>query len=159
VIRGAEVRPADRLYNNIRQCSHQQYGACCWLQNGVIYFTSNPGTGTFTLNPTTLSGGDFDTLKNYNLTLKGGWNGDSLSPSFSGQTDFSNHPITIGTSLSPWVGSITLSDFTFTGASQTSLTVYTTTGNITLNNVDVSNQANGNNTALLNTPGILSLRH
>jgi hypothetical protein len=122
-----------------------------YTQNGVIYFTSNPGAGTFTLNPTTLSGGDFDTLKNYNLTLKGGWNGDSVSPSFSGQTDFSNHPITIGTSANPWVGNITLIDFTFTGASQTSLTVYTTSGGITLNNVDVNNQANGNNPALLNT--------
>ncbi len=121
-----------------------------YTQNGVIYFTADPGTGTFNLSPTTLTG-DFDTLKNHNLTLQGGWNGDSVSPAFSGQTDFSSHPITIGSSGNPWVGNILINDITFTGASQTSLTVYTTTGNITLNNVDVNNQAGGHNTALLNT--------
>ena len=122
-----------------------------YAQNGVIYFTSNPGSGTFTLNPTTLPSGDFETLNDFNLTLQGGWNGDTVAPSFTGQTNFGSNAITIGTSVNPWVGNITLNDITFTGASQTSLTVYTTTGNITLNNVDVNNQGNGNNTALLST--------
>lgn len=122
-----------------------------YTQNGIIYFTSNPGTGTFNLNPTTLSGGDFETLNDFNLTLQGGWNGDTVTPTFSGQTNFGTSPITIGTSVNPWVGNITINDITFTGASQTSLTVYTTTGNITLNNVDVNNQGNGNNTALLSS--------
>ncbi len=124
-----------------------------YAQNGVIYFTSNPGSGTFNLNPTTLPGGDYETLNDFNLTLQGGWNGlnDGAGFTLSGQTNFGTSPITIGTSVNPWVGNITLNDITFTGASQTSLTVYTTTGNITLNNVDVNNQGNGNNTALLNT--------
>jgi hypothetical protein len=122
-----------------------------YAQNGVIYFTANPGSGTFNLNPTTLHGGDFETLNDFNLTLQGGWNGDSVAPSFSGQTNFGSSPITIGTSVNPWVGNITLNDITFTGASQTSLAVYTTSGNITLNNVDVNNQGNGNNTALLSS--------
>ncbi len=121
-----------------------------YTQNGVIYFTADPGTGTFNLSPTTLTS-DFDTLKNYNLTLQGGWNGSTATPSLSGQTDFANRPITIGSSGNPWAGNITLNDITFTGASQTSLTVYTTTGDITLSNVDVNNQAGGHNTALLDT--------
>lgn len=121
-----------------------------YSQNGVIYFTADPGTGTFNFSPTTLTG-DYDTLKNYNLTLQGGWNGDTVSPSLSGQTDFSNHPITIGTLSNPWVGNIIINDATFTGASQTSLSVHTTSGSITLNNVDVNNQAGGNNTAFLNS--------
>jgi hypothetical protein len=124
-----------------------------YAQNGVIYFTSNPGIGTFNLNPTTLPGGDFETLNDYNLTLQGGWNGlnDGAGFALSGQTNFGTNPITIGTTVNPWVGNITLNDFTFTGASQTSLTIYTTTGAITLNNVDVNNQGNGRNTALLST--------
>ena len=122
-----------------------------YMQNGVIYFTSNPGTGTFNLNPTTLSGGDFETLNDFNLTLQGGWNGDTGAPIFSGQTNFGTSPVTIGTAVNPWVGNITLNDITFTGASQASLTIYTSTGDITLNNVDVNNQGNGRNTALLST--------
>lgn len=120
-----------------------------YAQNGVIYFTSNPGSGNFQLNPTTLSGGAYETLNDFNLTLQGGWNGDTVAPSFSGQTDFSTHPLVIGTSVNPWVGNITLNDITFTNATQTSLTVYTDSGDITLNNVDVNNQRNGNNTAVL----------
>jgi hypothetical protein len=122
-----------------------------YAQNGVIYFTSNPGSGNFQLNPTTLSGGAFETLNDFNLTLQGGWNGDSIAPSFSGQTDFGTHPIVIGTSVNPWVGNLTLNDITFSNATQTSLTIYTDSGDITLNNVDVNNQRNGNNTAVLSS--------
>ena len=91
-----------------------------YTQNGVIYFTSNPGSGTFNLTPTTLSGGDFETLNDYNLTLQGGWNGlnDGSGYALSGQTNFGTSPITIGTSVNPWVGNITLNDITFTGASE-----------------------------------------
>jgi len=130
-----------------------------YSQNGVIYFTADPGTGTFNLSQTTLTS-DFDTLKNYNLTLQGGWNGSTVSPSLSGQTNFSNHPITIGTSSNPWVGNIIINDITFAGASQTSLSVYTTTGSITLNNVDVNDQAGGKNTASLDTSsGNINVSH
>ncbi|HLO31095.1 MAG TPA: HYR domain-containing protein [Anaerolineales bacterium] len=128
-----------------------------YTQNGVIYFTANPGSGNFNLTTTTLTT-DFDTLKNYNLTLQGGWNGNTASPSFSGQTDFGSNPITIGTDTDRWVGNVTLNDIVFcndpstcSGISQTALTVYTSAGNITLSNVDVNNQGNGKNTALLDT--------
>ena len=122
-----------------------------YSQNGVIYFTANPGTWNVRICTSGTLTADFDTLKNYHLTLQGGWNGDTTSPSFSGQTDFSNRPITIGSNSNPWAGNIIVHDITFTGASQTSLTVYTTTGDITLSNVDVNNQAGGHNTALLDS--------
>jgi hypothetical protein len=44
-----------------------------------------------------------------------------------------------------------LNDFVFNSSSQVPLTVYTTTGDITLNNVDVNNQGNTRNTASLNS--------
>lgn len=122
-----------------------------YAQNGVIYFTANPGSGTLNLSETNMGTAAFNTLKNFNLTLQGGWNGNSVSPTFNGQTDFANSPITLGSSGNPWVGNLTLNDLTFTSSNQTSVTVYTTSGNITLNNVDVNNQGNGNNTALLSS--------
>jgi hypothetical protein len=122
-----------------------------FAQNGIIYFTASPGGGTLELTDSNLGSSVFDTLNDYNLTLQGGWNGDSVSPSFSGQSNFGTSEITIGNSLNPWVGNITLNDITFMSNTQTSLTVYTTTGNITLSNVDVNNQRNGSNTALLST--------
>lgn len=122
-----------------------------YAQNGVIYFTASPGAGTLNLTEANMGAPAFNTLKNFNLTLQGGWNGNSVSPSFSGQSGFGTSPITLGSSINPWVGNLTLKDLSVTGASQTSLTVYTSTGNITLNNVDVIDQGNGNNTALLNS--------
>lgn len=123
-------------------------------QNGIIYFTATPG-GSFTLVPGTgnaLETNDYNALRQYSLTLQGGWNGSTASPSFSGQTNFGTSTITIGTSGNPWVGNITLNDFTFNGVSVTnSLSIYTTTGNITLDNVDVSQQAGEFNTALLSS--------
>jgi hypothetical protein len=139
------------LVNNMRN------NASNYDEPGVIYFTANPGSQSLTLTDAGTSlGGSYDTLKNYNLTLQGGWNGDTVSPSFSGQTDFGTHPITIGTDGSlpggnPWVGNLTLNDFLFSSGSQTAVTIYTTTGSIALNNVDVNNQGNGKNTALLNS--------
>ena len=122
-----------------------------FAQNGVVYFTSNPGSGKFHLDPTTLTGGAFETLNNFNLTLQGGWNGDTVAPSFSGQTDFGTQTIMIGTAVNPWVGNITLNDITLNNATQTSITVYTDSGDITLNNVDVNNQRGGDNTAILSS--------
>ncbi|HET9906224.1 MAG TPA: hypothetical protein VFQ23_06275, partial [Anaerolineales bacterium] len=42
-------------------------------ENGIIYFTSTPGS-SFSLTSTTLNT-DYTTLSNFNLTLQGGWNG------------------------------------------------------------------------------------
>ncbi len=113
-----------------------------YTQNGVIYFTAT-ADAAFTLSPTTLTGGAFDTLNDYNLTLQGGWNGSTVTPVLSGQTNFSTFSVGIGTAANPWVGNITLNDIVFSSGSQAAINVYTTTGNITLSNVDITNQKNG----------------
>jgi len=122
-----------------------------YTQNGTIYFTATAG-GSLSLTDSSLGAGVFDTLNDYNLTLQGGWNGNTTTPSLSGQTDFVNNPITIGTSTNPWVGNILIKDIEFDGVSSSNaLTVYTTTGDITLDNVDVAQQRAGNYTALLDS--------
>ncbi len=121
-----------------------------YTQNGIIYFISTAG-GPLTVTSSTLTGGDFDTLKGFNLILQGGWNGNTVSPSFSGQTNFANNVITIGTAANPWVGNLTLNDFTFSSGDQPNVNIATTSGNITLSNIDVLNHQNGTNTAILNS--------
>jgi hypothetical protein len=61
----------------------------------------------------------------------------------------------------PWVGNITLNNFTFSGVSSASaVTVYTTTGNITLDNLDVSGQTNNTSTAsLTSTSGNITVQN
>ena len=119
-------------------------------QNGVIYFTS-PVVESLVLTDYIL-GPAYDSLNDFELTLRGGWNGDTTSPSFSGQTNFGNNYILIGTEANPWIGNISLNDFAFNGVSAyNAVTVYTSTGNITLNNVDVVDQSGERNTAVLNS--------
>ena len=143
------------LINNM-DSSNPATSNSIYEQNGIIYFTANPG-GAFTLLPGNNSNvnvdtNDYNVLKQYDLTLQGGWNGSTVSPSFSGQTAFGTNAITIGTSSNQWVGNIALKDFTFNGVSSTNaITIYTTTGNITLDNVDVSQQAGEDYTALLSS--------
>jgi hypothetical protein len=123
-------------------------------QPGIIYFTATPG-GSFTLIPGNANGvdtADYDVLKAYNLILQGGWNGDTLNPIISGQTDFSTNTITIGSSSNRWVGNIILNNFSFSSVSATNaITVYTTSGDITLDSINVLNQTNSTYTALLNS--------
>src|SRR5687767_846987 len=120
-------------------------------ENGIIYFTSTPNA-SFSLTTTTL-GADFTTLSGFNLTLQGGWNGSNgAAATFTSQTNFSNNTLNIGTSGNPWIGNITLNNFSFSGVSTgAAVTVYTSSGNITLDNVDVSEQTGSFNTALLNS--------
>ncbi|HKY54665.1 MAG TPA: HYR domain-containing protein [Anaerolineales bacterium] len=123
-----------------------------YTQNGIIYFTST-STQSLSFTTSTLTGGDFNTLNSFNLTLQGGWNGSNGdSATFTGQTSFGSNTITIGTVANPWIGNITLNNFTFSGVSSSNaITVYTTTGNITLDNVDVADQTNNTFTSLLNS--------
>ncbi|MFT3896057.1 MAG: hypothetical protein QM730_30950 [Anaerolineales bacterium] len=119
-------------------------------QAGVIYFTSNPGA-SFSLTTTSLGTADFNQLRDNNLVLQGGWNGQNgVNATFTGQTNFGTNSLTIGTSASPWIGNITLNNFSFSGVSSTNaVTVYTTSGSILLSNVDVAQQAGNNYTANL----------
>ena len=123
--------------------------ATTYDENGVIYFTSTPGA-SFSLTSAVSS---FNTLNDFNLTLQGGWNGlNGASATFTSQTNFGSNTLTIGSLANPWVGNITLNNFSFSGVSSSSaITVYTSTGNITLDNVDVAEQTGSFNTALLNS--------
>lgn len=123
-----------------------------YTQNGIIYFTST-STQSLSFTTSTLTGGDFNTLSSFNLTLQGGWNGSNgASATFTGQTSFGSNTITIGTVANPWIGNITLNNFSFSGVSTgDAITIYTTSGSITLDNVDVTNQTNNTFTSLLNS--------
>ena len=130
-------------------------------QAGVIYFTSNPGA-SFTLTTTTLGSGDFNQLRDNNLVLQGGWNGlTGSNATFTGQTNFGTNSLTIGTTGNPWIGDITLNNFSFSGVSSTNaVTVYTTSGDIILNNVDVSQQSGGDFTAnLVSSSGDITVQN
>ena len=131
-------------------------------QNGTIYFTSNPGNGSFTLtNADDSLSTDYALLSGFDLILQGGWNGSTVTPQYNTTTNFGSNSITIGTVSNPWVGNITLSNFTFSGVSTTNaVTVYTTNGDITLNNVDVAQQAGGNYTAnLVSSSGDITVQN
>ncbi|HVF25976.1 MAG TPA: hypothetical protein VNA23_08805, partial [Anaerolineales bacterium] len=121
-------------------------------ENGIIYFTATPGA-SFSLTATSLGLADFNTLDDFNLTLQGGWNGSNGAlATFTGQTNFAANTLTVGSLTNPWIGNLTLNNFTFSGVSTASaVTVYTSTGNITLDNVDVAEQNGGFNTSLLNS--------
>lgn len=125
-------------------------------QNGIIYFTETvndpflliPGGGT------ALQTSDYNAIKIYDLILQGGWNGfnDGAGFALNGQSNFDDNRIQIGTNGNRWTGNITLQDITMSGVSNgNGVTVYTTTGDITLDNVDVLQQGGNFNTALLNS--------
>ena len=111
-------------------------------QDGIIYFTANPG-GDFILaagSGNALSTVDYDILQTYNLTLQGGWNGlnDGSGFALGGQTDFGANVVQVGSVGNPWGGNITINNISIDGASVTGLTVYTD-GDIILNSVESQN--------------------
>ncbi|HAV77348.1 MAG TPA: hypothetical protein DCX53_08345 [Anaerolineae bacterium] len=125
-----------------------------YTQDGIIYFTANPGASfSLTTAGSSLGTGDFNTLNDFNLTLQGGWNGlNGGSATFTGTTNFGSNTLTIGTSSNPWVGNITVNNFSFNNVtSNNAITIYTTSGDITLNNVDVGQQGGTDYTAYLDS--------
>ena len=129
-------------------------------QDGTIFLEKPNGQGFTTPLILDDSAGSLDTayaaLSLFNLSVIGGWNGDSPG-TFSGQTTFGSQAgnqgyISIGSSANPWVGNITLQNLHISGISDANaVTVYTTSGDITLSNVDVDNQSGNNYTAYLDT--------
>jgi hypothetical protein len=84
----------------------------------------------------------FTTFDNFNLTLQGGW--DTTNNSTTGTSQI-NAPITIGSSLNPWGGSLTINNISINGNSgQSGLTLFTQ-GNVNLSNVDITNAETGAN--------------
>ena len=127
-----------------------------YAQNGVIYFVETTGLQTtgasFSLTNGSLGGTDFNTLSSFNLTLQGGWNGQNgASATFLGTTNFGNNSVSVGGSGNLWSGNVTLNNFSFSNGTQSQVNVYTSGGNISLSNVNVSNHGGGTNTATLSS--------
>lgn len=98
----------------------------------------------------------FATLSTYNLTVRGGWN--SVTNTMSGtQAEFNvsgsdQGYILIGSLANPWIGNITLRDIEVRNASvASSIAVYTSSGNITFDDVDVAQQTGDNYLAYLHS--------
>lgn len=119
--------------------------------NGTI-FLEHSGTTTFN-TPLVLDdsagslSGSFSTLSSFNLTVRGGWNGGTGSGSVGGtqalfDASGSNQGyILIGSLANPWIGNITLQDIEIRNASlASSVAVYTSSGNINFDDVDVAQQ-------------------
>lgn len=88
---------------------------------------------------------NFNQINNYDLTLQGGW--DTTYDPASGDPTYTstsfNAPIIIGSSTSPWAGSLTLNNISISGVTdQTGLTLHTS-GVITLDQVEVTNSQAG----------------
>lgn len=137
-------------------------------ENGIIYL-EKPGGAGFTTplildNTGTSLGSSFAALSAFNLTIRGGWNGNNPG-TFSGDTNFgvsgSNQGIIrIGSSSNPWIGNITIQDINVTdisSASNPSVAVYTTAGNVTLNDVDVTSGENNDGIRVTTTNGSISI--
>jgi len=82
----------------------------------------------------------FTDFKNYDLKLQGGWNPSDNSTTSTSQF---NAPIIVGSSLNPWVGSLTFNGLVISGVTnQAGLTAYSE-GDITVSNVEVTNSQAG----------------
>ncbi|MCC6297776.1 MAG: HYR domain-containing protein [Anaerolineales bacterium] len=134
--------------------------------NGVIYFERSgltTYTTSFILDDSAGSlGASYNTLKNYNITLQGGWNGGVTSTFHAAESSVfdnnNNAVIRVGSSVNPWVGNVTVQDIRVQDndggpgpVNGPSVSVYTSTGDIVLNDVDVDEQADGEHTAYLNS--------
>ena len=82
----------------------------------------------------------FNEINKYDLTLQGGW--DPTDSSVDSTSQFTA-PIIIGSSLNPWVGSLTINNLSISDVTgQAGLTLFTQ-GNIDLSNVEVINSQAG----------------
>jgi len=128
-------------------------------EDGTIFLEKPAGLGFTTPlildDSATSLFGSFATLSAFNLIIQGGWN---VSPNtFSGHTNFGASGVIegyvlIGSAINPWAGNITLRDINVSGISvANSVTVYTSSGNIVLSDVEVGQQRGTNYTAYLDS--------
>jgi hypothetical protein len=132
------------------------------VSSATIYFTADPGNGSFTLTDagTSLGANDFTTLKDTNIILQGGWNGNTGNPQYNTQTNFGADYFHIGTSGNPWVGSVTIRNITVDGVTSNtnpSMAVYTTTGPVTLTNILVDDADNQESIRVTTNAGNINL--
>ena len=124
--------------------------------DAIIYFEKPAGgfTDSFELSETSLGNTAYDIIKNNELTLQGGLNGTGTT-TVTGRTTFDGTAgafILIGSSSNPWIGNISISRFTINGngsSTDNSLTVYTTSGDIALENININGQGGDGYTAYL----------
>ncbi|MFN8413718.1 MAG: HYR domain-containing protein [Anaerolineales bacterium] len=116
-------------------------------QDGKIFLEKPNGAGFTTSlifdNSVGSLGTSFNTLKNFNIFVIGGWNGGATT-TLSGNTNFGNNAVVrFGSSGAgnSWVGNITLQDINVNNnqSANTSVQVFGSTGSVTLNDVNVSN--------------------
>jgi len=123
-------------------------GNTAYQQAGTIYIQQ----GTYAGGESEINFNDytFNNINNYDLTLQGGWDTDwdptdPATPFPSYTTTELNAPVTIGSSSNPWIGSLTFNGISISGVNdQTGLTAYSE-GDITLNNVEVTDSQSGAN--------------
>jgi hypothetical protein len=119
-------------------------------QDGTIFLEVLGGAGFTTPlilddSPTSLAG-SFGTLSVYNLTVKGGWNPGAGTvtgtQSLFGVSGGNQGYILIGSLVNPWVGSVTLRDIEVRDVTAAnSVSIYTSSGSILLDDTDVAQQA------------------
>ncbi|MBK9008976.1 MAG: HYR domain-containing protein [Anaerolineae bacterium] len=137
-------------------------------QDGIIYL-ERPGGPGFT-TPLILSdnasslGSSFTSISTFNMTIQGGWNGNNPG-AITGDTNFGTSGpnrgfVQIGSSGNPWTGNVTLRDITVndnTSTTNPSVAVYTTTGSVTMNDVDVNNADNSASVHVATNSGNVTL--
>ncbi len=134
--------------------------------SGTIYLEDPSGVGFTTPLILDDSAGSlstsFDSLRTINLNVVGGW--VPATNGFNGDTDFglsgvNQGFISIGSASNPWVGNIGIQDVTVTGntTSNPSVSVFTTSGSVTFNDVDVNNAQNASAILVSTISGNVSL--
>jgi len=141
--------PAQNITNLLTAMRNNAGGY--YSRNGVIYFERSGLTTfntAFVLDDSGGSlGGSYNTLKNFNITLRGGWNGGGTSTFHATQSSIfdndNNAVVGVGSAGNPWVGNVTLQDIFIQDNGQSSsnsipsVRIFTTNGSVTLNDVDL----------------------
>ena len=127
----------------------QSFTSFTALLNFLAGNASITGPGTIYVEQGNYQGGEssinfnnfnLSNISNSDLTITGGWN--TSTGTTTSTSNFSNISFIIGSSTSPWGGSLTLNNLVLTNPNATGLNL-NTQGNVTVTNVDVTNSTNG----------------
>jgi hypothetical protein len=110
-------------FNELLTFLQANEGDVVYQQAGTIYIQQGQYLGAE--SSVDFNNYSFNTFNTFDLTLQGGWDITDNSVDPADTTDL-NIPIIIGSSLNPWIGSLTLNNINISGASgQGGLTLYT----------------------------------